>query len=74
MMGRTSFRWLLLVVALIRLGILLAKAPLTSISYWGIDIYTLRAAAKAMMMSADLYYDPDILRFADGATVGKVQI
>lgn len=71
-MRRTSLRWLLLIVALIGLGILLANAPFTDISYWGIDIYTYRAAAKAMMMGADLYFEPNILRFADGVTVGNI--
>jgi hypothetical protein len=54
------------------LGVLLAKAPLTSISYWGIDIYTFRAAAKAIMMGADPYHEPNIVRFADGATIGNI--
>lgn len=71
-MNRASRQLLLLIIALIALGILLAVAPLTKISFWGIDIYTFRAAAKAMMMGADFYHTPNIPRFADGATVGNI--
>jgi hypothetical protein len=71
-MNRTFLRWLLLVVALIGLGIMLAQAPLTRIPFWGIDIYTFRAAAKAMMLGADPYYEANILRFADGVKVGNI--
>jgi hypothetical protein len=71
-MRHTSLRWLLLIVALIGLGVLLVNAPFADISYWGIDVYTYRAAAKAMMMGADPYFEPNILRFADGATVGNI--
>jgi hypothetical protein len=71
-MSRTSLQWLLLLIALTGLGILLAVAPLTNISFWGIDIYTFRAAAKAMSSGADPYYEPHILRFSDGATVGNI--
>jgi hypothetical protein len=62
----------LLVIALTLLGVLIAFAPLTSISYWGIDIYTFRAAAKAIALGEDPYYEPNILRFADGVTVGRI--
>jgi hypothetical protein len=47
-------------------------APLPEVSFWGIDVYTFRAAAKAMMVGEDPYYEPNILRFADGATVGNI--
>lgn len=72
MMSCSSLKWLLLMIALIGLGALLVIAPLTSISFWGIDTYTFRAAAKAMMLGADPYHEPNILRFADGATVGNI--
>lgn len=63
---------ILLLLALIALGALIAFAPLTKISYWGIDIYTFRAAAKAMASGENPYHEPNILRFADGATVGNI--
>jgi hypothetical protein len=71
-MNRTALRWVLLVVALIGFGIMLAQAPLTRIPFWGIDVYTFRAAAKAMMVGADPYYEANILRFADGVKVGNI--
>ncbi len=71
-MNRTLLRWLLLAGALIGFGIMLAQAPLTRIPFWGIDTYTFRAAAKATMLGADPYYEPNILRFADGAKVGNI--
>jgi hypothetical protein len=71
-MNRTALRWLLLVIALIGFGLMLAQAPLARIPFWGIDVYTFRAAAKAMMLGADPYYEANILRFADGAKVGNI--
>lgn len=62
----------LLGVAVVALGVLIAFAPLPQISYWGIDIYTFRAAAKAMALGENPYDEPNILRFADGATVGVI--
>ena len=66
------FTLVLLVIALTLLGVLIAFAPLTDISYWGIDIYTFRAAAKAIALGEDPYHEPNILRFADGVTVGRI--
>jgi hypothetical protein len=62
----------LLVIALTLFGVLIAFAPLTNISYWGIDVYTFRAGAKAMALGENPYDEPNILRFADGVTVGRI--
>jgi hypothetical protein len=62
----------LLVIALTLFGVLIAFAPLTNISYWGIDVYTFRAGAKAMALGENPYDEPNILRFADGAEVGNI--
>ncbi|MFC1975343.1 glycosyltransferase family 87 protein [Chloroflexota bacterium] len=51
---------------------LIAFAPLTNITYWGIDVYTFRAGAKAIAIGENPYYESNILRFADGATVGNI--
>jgi hypothetical protein len=62
----------LLGAALIIFGVLIAFAPLTNINFWGIDLYTFRAAAKALAWGANPYDEPNILRFADGAKVGNI--
>jgi hypothetical protein len=62
----------LLLLALIAFALLVALAPLPGISFWGIDIYTFRSAAKAIMVGMDPYYEPNILRFADGVKVGNI--
>jgi hypothetical protein len=62
----------LLLLALIAFALLVALAPLPGINFWGIDIYTFRSAAKAMMLGEDPYYEPNILRFADGVKVGNI--
>lgn len=63
---------LLLITALVAFGLLIAFAPLTKINYWGIDLYTFRAGAKAMALGHTPYDEPNILRFADGAKVGVI--
>jgi len=71
-MSRNVRRWGLLAITVMILAVLLAVAPLPRIPFWGIDIYTFRAAAKAMMVGADPYNALNIPRFADGATVGNI--
>jgi hypothetical protein len=63
---------ILLIIALAAFGLLIALAPLDKIDYWGIDLYTFRAGAKAMALGYTPYDEPNILRFADGATVGVI--
>ena len=63
---------ILLLAALALLGLLIAFAPLTTINYWGIDIYTFRAAARAMALNENPYEEANILRFADDVTVGNI--
>lgn len=62
----------LLFLALVAFGILVALAPLTKINFWAIDLYTFRAAAKAMQAGADPYAEPNIIHYADGAVVGNI--
>jgi hypothetical protein len=71
-MTRSSRQLLLLIVALAGLLVLLAVAPLTRISFWAIDLYTFRAAARAMMFGADPYDVTNILRYAGDVEVGNI--
>jgi hypothetical protein len=71
-MTRSSRQLLLLAVAMAGLLILLAAAPLTRISFWAIDLYTFRAAARAMMVGADPYDVANIPRYAGDVEVGNI--
>ena len=64
--------WLLPILILIGLWAWLASASLSDVPHWGIDLFTFRAAARAMMVGDSPYHEPNIIRHAAGSRVGNI--
>jgi hypothetical protein len=70
--SRRPLQVVLLVVAAGALLGLIALAPLSDITQWGIDGNVFRAGAKALRLGESPYDEPTILRHADGGPLGNI--